>query len=474
MARPREAQVKERRLADDSVAYWARITVAVDDRRPVVLGYSREGIDREQACEELKRQQALVTLGKWEDPRPAEPTGDEVLFHAYASEWFAVKRRELSTGGKADYKWRLTSHLLPFFGPYRLDQIDRRLVDRYRAAKLEERDEIAGRLAAGERLVDERGQPAKPLSNTSINKTLKVLCAILELAVDHRLIAENPALGKRRRLKERKPRRTWLMPDQALDLIDAAERIDRRTKPDTRERALHVQTLIRDQGFTLKRAAGEVGLGVPATCRLAHLPLPEREPSIRRAIISTLVLGGLRASELCRLRWRDIDFTNRRITVPGTKSDAAERPVKLVDFLREELLRWKLDAPSIEPDDLVFPTRTGRRRDPGNLRNRVVAPAIREANRVRRERQLPPLPARVGPQSLRRTFVALVLACGRPVPDVQHQAGHKDAQTTLNIYAQVIDTDFRPTREILARLMQLQRRGIAAGAGDGPQLAAAS
>ena len=59
-----------------------------------------------------------------------------LTFHAYASEWLERKRRELRPTTIADYEWRLTSHLLPFFAKYRLAEIDRRAVDRYRDAKL--------------------------------------------------------------------------------------------------------------------------------------------------------------------------------------------------------------------------------------------------------------------------------------------------------------------------------------------------
>lgn len=67
---------------------------------------------------------------------------------------------------------------------------------------------------------------------------------------------------------------------------------------------------------------------------------------------------------------------------------------------------------------------------------------MREASRDRQNPALLPLSSGLTPHSLRRTFISLLLAYGKPVPYVQRQAGHKDARTTLNIYAQVIDTDF--------------------------------
>jgi integrase len=69
-----------------------------------------------------------------------------------------------------------------------------------------------------------------------------------------------------------------------------------------------------------------------------------------------------------------------------------------------------------------------------------------------------PLTSRLTPHSLRRTFISLLLASGRPLPYVQRQAGHSDAHTTLNIYAQVIDTDFG-ARERLEWLCEYSAEG---------------
>jgi integrase len=199
---------------------------------------------------------------------------------------------------------------------------------------------------------------------------------------------------------------------------------------------------MREQGFTFRQIAGNLGLAVSTACRLAGLSLDASRQSPRRAIVATLALAGLRAGELCKLRWREVDLAHRVLHVPGTKTDSAARDVKLLDRLREELMRWKRASTSTALDDLVFPTATGRGRDTGNLRQRVLAPAIREADCDRRERGLLPLPSGLTPHSLRRTFISLLLASGRPLPNVQRQAGHSDAHTTLNIYAQIIDTDF--------------------------------
>lgn len=68
----------------------------------------------------------------------------------------AAKSREISENRRKDLEWRLTKHIVPFFGPYPLCDIDKKLVKEFREFKLAERDRLAERIAAGERPVDER------------------------------------------------------------------------------------------------------------------------------------------------------------------------------------------------------------------------------------------------------------------------------------------------------------------------------
>jgi integrase len=471
MARPRGAKLKEGRLSDGSIVFSAELTVAVGDRRHVTLGYSRDGMDRAAAQKMLAAEQAKIALGQWTDLRPIEPSGGAVTFQIYASDWFAVKRGELAPNSVKDYKWRLTKHLLPFFGPYPLNAIDKKLLKGYRKFKLAERTRLAERIQNGERPVDVWGNPLRPLSNTSINRQLELAGAILAEAEEDELIEEAPTL--RKRLKETPPHRTWLMPDELLDLIEAAERVDQRHTPETLERAREAQAVLASGG-TLEQAARKVGRANSTTKRLVSIDLEHRDPSPRRAIIATLGLAGPRASELCGFDLDDVDLANRRLTIAGTKTAAAERKIKVVDFLREELLRYKIDCVPANASGPLYPTRTGKRRTKENLLQRVLPTVVREANRVRRQRGVPPINEAITPHTLRRTYISLLLAHGRPVPFVQRQAGHKDPRTTLMIYTEVIDTDFGPTAEILELLCRYSAEGEpaadrASGFGDGVQ-----
>ena len=96
----------------------------------------------------------------------------------------------------------------------------------------------------------------------------------------------------------------------------------------------------------------------------------------RRAVIETLLLAGLRASELCGLDGQHLDLAGGRLRVPRevTKTDAGERVIPLLPALRERLGEHRAARPAGlgEP---AFPTRTGRRNTPNNVLNRVIVPA---------------------------------------------------------------------------------------------------
>src|SRR5207249_1868216 len=124
-----------------------------------------------------------------------------------------------------DYEWRL-GHLLAFFKDTPVAEIDARVVDEYRAAKVAERSLVAN----GGRLPGKR----RPLSNRSINMTLTLLSQILDDAVEYSLLSANPASGRRRRLKQDKAPRNFLEPDMVIDLLDVAGEWERDVPPHQR------------------------------------------------------------------------------------------------------------------------------------------------------------------------------------------------------------------------------------------------
>jgi integrase len=351
---------------------------AYGKRRYLTLGTAEEGWTRRKAAEELENVLADVRRGIWRPPQPAPAVAEpdsELTFHEFASDWLDGLRNEgLSPSTLATYEWELSNHLLPFFAEHRLAAITIAEVDRYRQEKVRE-----GILGA-----------------TSINKTIGRLAQILDVVVERELISRNPARGRRRRLKQRKPQRTWLdRADQITALLQAAGELDREARFD-------------------------------------------RRATPRRALLATLALGGLRIGEALALGWRDVDLAGGRLRVRDSKTDAGVRHVDLLPALREELSVHKAETRFGAPDDFVFPTDRGGKANPSNVRSRIMAKTIRRANERLAKRDATPLPEGLTPHSLRRTFISLLLATGEEVPYVMRQVGHAEPKVTLSIYAQVM------------------------------------
>ena len=182
---------------------------AYGKRRYLTLGTSAEGWTRTKAEEELANVLADVRRGIWKpsEPQEAAEPAPEPTFHEFASEWLETRRHEFAARTVEDYELALTHHLLPFFKDHRLSEITAQEVDRYKAAKVRER---------------ELGQVERPLSNRTINKTLTRLGQILDAAVRYELIEHNPVKGKVEKLKEAEPKRARLTGEQVQVLLRAA------------------------------------------------------------------------------------------------------------------------------------------------------------------------------------------------------------------------------------------------------------
>ncbi len=134
----------------------------------------------------------------------------------------------------------------------------------------------------------------------------------------------------------------------------------------------------------------------------------------------------------------DIDLSHKKLRIRDAKTEAGVRDVDMTPRLHAELARYLATRGHPGPGDPAFPTRSGARRDKDNIRQRVVAPAVRKANRQRIAVGLAPISVHVTPHTLRRTYISLMLAAGADVPYVQAQVGHTDPKLTLEIYALVL------------------------------------
>ncbi len=373
MPRKATGEVLERRRGA-TVLYALRFR-AYGQRRYLTLGTKAEGWTRVRAEEELQNVLADVRRGIWRPPVASTAAKDEPTFHEFASEWFeAIQNEGLARNTLLDYEWQLTRHLLPYFAQHSLSEITIAEVDRYRQLKVRE----------------------GAINATSINKSIQRLAQILDVALERELIDRNPARGKRRRLKQRRPVRTTLdRAEQIEALISAARELDHEARADRR--------------------------AIP-----------------RAALLSTLLFSGVRIGEALALRWADVDLAAGRMRIRDSKTDAGVRQIDLLPILREELSVLKAITPYPAQTDFVFPTETGNGQNASNVRNRLLALSVDRANERLEERGLNPLPEGLTPHSMRRTFISLLLATGEDVPYVMSQVGHADPKMTLSIYAQVM------------------------------------
>jgi integrase/recombinase XerC len=135
-----------------------------------------------------------------------------------------------------------------------------------------------------------------------------------------------------------------------------------------------------------------------------------------RALLELFYSSGLRLSEVCALRWRDLDLTGGMVTVIGKGNK--QRTVPVGSYARAALGEWKSDQRPAVDDAFVFPGRNGP------LTSRAVQ------LRLRTLAQRQGLFKRVHPHLLRHSFASHVLESSGDLRGVQELLGHADISTT--------------------------------------------
>jgi integrase len=456
MPRRPGVQITRNRRNDGSTTYALRVRIGGSDDR-VPLGNSTYGWDEARA--ERARQQLLakIELGLW-SPRSAGAGGnydEEPTFRELATDWFEARQANpaIRPTTLAGDRWALTRYLLPFLGELLPSQITPLTVKRYRRHIHEENAHIRATLEAGEPILDRStGRSLRPISNSSINKTLLTLAALLDDAEDEGWVQRNVARGRRTREPVERHRVDVLMPDEFESLLDAATELDsEQHRASTMERATQVR-LLREAQLTWKAIAKRVGVSPTTAIYLYRCERPLPEAGVRRAVVATLGLAGLRVTELCQLEQQHIHLTARKIHVRQAKTAAGIRAVDIRPRLHDELMAYYSARGEVaDLSSPAFPTRTGKPRDKDNVRERIVRRVVDRANELRAREDEPPILAHVTPHTLRRTYISFMLAAGFDLPYVQEQVGHRDPTITLKIYAQVIR---RPDRDQLRTEMR--------------------
>ena len=157
-------------------------------------------------------------------------------------------------------------------------------------------------------------------------------------------------------------------------------------------------------------------LDVDEAVQLVELPTDTRLGLRDRAILELFYSSGLRLSELCALRWRDLDLAEGLVTVLGKGSK--QRTVPVGSHARKALDAWRGESRG-QADGAVFPGRGGAPITPRAVQIRLRQLAQRQG-----------LFKRVHPHLLRHSFASHVLESSGDLRGVQELLGHADIATT--------------------------------------------
>jgi len=135
-----------------------------------------------------------------------------------------------------------------------------------------------------------------------------------------------------------------------------------------------------------------------------------------RALLELMYSSGLRVSELCTLRWADLDLAEGLVNVLG--KGQRQRLVPVGSHARHALRQWRQET-SAADDAWVFP---------GRHHNPISARAIQLRIRTLAQRQ--GLFKRIHPHLVRHSFASHMLESSGDLRGVQELLGHADISTT--------------------------------------------
>lgn len=161
-------------------------------------------------------------------------------------------------------------------------------------------------------------------------------------------------------------------------------------------------------------------LDVDEAVQLVELPTDAPLGVRDRAMLELFYSSGLRLSELCALRWRDLDFGEGLVTVLG--KGGKQRTVPVGSHARRALEEWRGESGATGLDAAqrpVFPGRGGAPISPRAVQIRLRQLAQRQG-----------LFKRVHPHLLRHSFASHVLESSGDLRGVQELLGHADIATT--------------------------------------------
>ena len=191
-------------------------------------------------------------------------------------------------------------------------------------------------------------------------------------------------------------------------------------------------TLVRQSAK--RRTVPEVLL--PSEINLLVHSLRNRE----RTLVLLAAGTGLRMSELFGLKWQDVDFAGKQVSVLRSivkqsvgpcKTEASQKPVPLDPRLVRTLRTWRRSARFRQPTDWVFASSVRQGKFPfwgqALLRHYIRTAAVKVG-----------ITKRIGWHTFRHSYSTLLKANGADIKVMQELLRHASTRVTLDTYTQAV------------------------------------
>jgi len=264
-----------------------------------------------------------------------------------------------------------------------------------------------------------------------------------------------------------------LITEQTIKDYIAWLALQRNVAASTQNQAFNALLFLARRALNLEMSDLEKGVRAKVGKKLPVVLTPEEVKQVlssvegtRGLMIKILYGGGLRLTELCRLRTKDIDIENELVFVRSGKGDKDRSTLlsqSVIPQLREHLVKVRalheldLKAGCAEvflPDALarkyknaatqfgwywLFPS-ANPSMDPraGKMRRHHVSPSFIQ-RLVRDTAKAAGIEKQVSPHTLRHSFATHLLLNGVDLREIQEYLGHSSVETTM-IYTHVVKT----------------------------------
>lgn len=190
----------------------------------------------------------------------------------------------------------------------------------------------------------------------------------------------------------------------------------------------------------------------------------DSEKDIRKKVAFSIAINlGLRSAEIAGLSWADIDFEKESVDInkntmyiygfgtvtKGTKNTTSTRfinvPIQLIKLLKEYKIWW--DEEKRKHGDLwaktdkLFVQNKGK-----DMSNSTIAHWLTDFQKVNDLKH-------VTLHGLRHTNITMQIINGMDIKTVSSRAGHKDIQTTLNIYSHYTNESDKKASDLIGQLL---------------------